>query len=139
LDGGEGILVDPCLREIDVGEWSGLNRPEIEARWPGALALHARGLMARTPGGESRQEFDARVAAAVRSLVALATARQATRGLVVAHGGVVKSIARTAGLEEPTTTNLSGYRARLLGEELHLQAPVHLLEELQPDGISPPP
>jgi probable phosphoglycerate mutase len=138
-DGGEGVIVDPGLREIDVGEWSGLTRPEIEARWPGALALHASGLLARTPGGESRQEFDARVAAAVRSLLALATGGHAARGLVVAHGGVVKSIARAAGLDEPRTSNLSGYRASLVGEELQLEAPVHLIEELQPGSISPPP
>src|SRR3954465_11358953 len=31
------VEVEPDLREFDVGEWSGLTRPEIEARWPGQL------------------------------------------------------------------------------------------------------
>src|SRR5947199_1696320 len=31
------LELDVGLREFDVGEWSGLTRPEIEDRWPGQL------------------------------------------------------------------------------------------------------
>lgn len=120
-------LVDSQLREIDVGEWSGLTRAEIEARWPGALERHATGQLDRAPGGESRAELDARVGQAARSLVALAASRGAARVLVVAHGGVVKSLARAAGLEEPRVGHLSGYRAVAVAGRLRLECPVDLL------------
>src|SRR3954470_3221171 len=42
---------EPGLREFDVGEWSGLTRPEIEERWPGHLDRWRDGDLEQTPGG----------------------------------------------------------------------------------------
>jgi broad specificity phosphatase PhoE len=128
------LVTDRGLREIDVGEWTGLTRVEIEAQWPGALARHDAGRLDRVPGGESRREFDIRVASAVRFLVSLVESRRAGEVLVVTHGGVVKSIARSAGLEEPRISHLSGYRASLVAGDLCLEAPVNLIMELRPDS-----
>ncbi len=48
---------DPRLREIEVGQWSGLTRPEILARWPGMTEDEDMlDFYARAPGGEG---FDA--------------------------------------------------------------------------------
>src|SRR3954447_4283030 len=44
---------DAGLREFDVGEWSGLTRPEIEQRWPGQLDEWREGRPTPNPGGES--------------------------------------------------------------------------------------
>ena len=36
------VLVDPRLRETDVGPWQGLTHDEVEHGWPGYLADHRR-------------------------------------------------------------------------------------------------
>lgn len=78
---------DPRLRELDVGAWGGLTRPEIAARWPDVLpAFDAGDVHARPEGGETRAELANRVHAALDELAA----RHASQTLVVvAHGGVL--------------------------------------------------
>jgi probable phosphoglycerate mutase len=81
-----GLAVQPlpALREIDVGAWSGLTRPEIVARWPGAfVTLHA------APDGENRDAFWQRVADAV---LGLAEQHNKQRVLLVTHGGVIRAL-----------------------------------------------
>src|SRR5439155_14158420 len=48
------VETEPDLREFNVGDWSGLTRPEIEERWPGQLEEWWKGALTRTPGGENR-------------------------------------------------------------------------------------
>ena len=51
---------DPAAYEADmahVGEWTGLTRDEIEARWPGALDAWRRGDLLAPPGGERNEDF----------------------------------------------------------------------------------
>jgi probable phosphoglycerate mutase len=77
---------DPRLREMSWGEWDGLTGPEIEARWPGAMA--ARRLDRWTyepPGGENYITATARAQAALDDIVALAVERPVA---VFAHGAI---------------------------------------------------
>src|SRR6266568_1977988 len=52
------VVVDRDLREIDIGSWSGLTRPEIESRFPDGTR----------PDGETREQHAARVLAAVERI-----------------------------------------------------------------------
>jgi broad specificity phosphatase PhoE len=81
------VVADAELREIDVGSWSGLTRPEIQARFPGA----------EHHDGESRDEHLARVLAAVERI---ACAHPGERILIVSHGGSLRTLRRHA-LGEP--------------------------------------
>lgn len=77
---------DDRLREMSWGEWDGLTGPEIEARWPGAMA--ARRLDRWTyepPGGENYIAAAARARAALDDIAALAMERPVA---VFAHGGI---------------------------------------------------
>lgn len=123
-------IVEPLLRELDVGSWSGLTRPEIEQRWPGQLALFDGGAAMSPPGGETRAEFEARVAEAVARVAALVAEHRARHTLVVSHGGVLRALARLSGHEELPVGHLSGYRARPAGRALELIDRVNLLHEL---------
>lgn len=53
---GAQARVDDALREIDVGDWTGLAIAEIDARWPGSEDEHFLDRYARAPNGEG---FDA--------------------------------------------------------------------------------
>jgi broad specificity phosphatase PhoE len=99
------VSTEPQLREFDVGDWSGLTRPEIEERWPGQLDAWWRGALPRTPGGELRSAFADRIVAAVRGL-----AEGDGDVLAVAHGGVVGALQVATGVDgdRPRITNLSG-------------------------------
>ena len=76
---GVPVLVDPRLREIDVGSWSGLTRAKIEARFPGGVR----------PDGESREHHRQRVLAGVEDL---ARRNPGRRVLVVTHGGTLRAL-----------------------------------------------
>ncbi len=73
------VLVDPDLREIDIGSWSGLTRAEIADRFPDGIR----------PDGETREQHAARVLAAVERI---ARAHPAERVLVVTHGGTLRTL-----------------------------------------------
>ena len=104
---GSELMVDAGLREQHLGEWTGLTRDEIEARWPGELAARSSGALVPVPGGEPGAAFLSRAVAAVHRVAALG----ASLAVVVAHGGVVISVERALGLAVPhwRHTNLSGW------------------------------
>ncbi|HZI95969.1 MAG TPA: histidine phosphatase family protein [Actinomycetales bacterium] len=62
---GLEVALDPGLREVHAGDWQGLVRAEIEARWPAEYAAWRRGDDIAIGGGERRSEVGARAAAAV--------------------------------------------------------------------------
>jgi broad specificity phosphatase PhoE len=99
--------VEPGFKEHDVGDWSGLTRAEIEARWPGMMQGWFDGTLPATPGGESREGFSRRVIDAVHRI---AFTHPHGRVLAVAHGGVVGSLQRVLapGAERPRIGNLMG-------------------------------
>ena len=128
------VETDPGLREYDVGEWSGKTRSEIEALWPGDIARFSSGELASPPGGETRQEFDARVSEAAGRVARSVSARGAGGLLVVAHGGVVRALARLTGVVEYRVGHLAGYRGRYEVDGLIPEEPVDLLDlQLAPD------
>lgn len=104
--GVEPVLVCPDLREYDVGEWSGLTKPEIEARWPGQQQEWFRGRLPTTPGGEGRAHFDRRVMDAV--LRVAADSEPGAVLVVITHGGVIRALERAAGAAPVPIANLSG-------------------------------
>lgn len=69
LAGSPIVQPEPGLREIDVGELSGLVVADIEARHPGYLAaLRADPWRTRRPGGESMEDLFTRCGAAFETL-----------------------------------------------------------------------
>lgn len=128
LSGNPEVSVEPLLREYDVGQWSGLTRPEIERRWPGMLARFSGDLRSTPPGGEDRWAFDERVSDAAVAVALLAQREGAERVLVVTHGGVIRSLARRAGLPELRIGLLCGYRGECREGDLFPDEPLNLLE-----------
>lgn len=88
------VIAVPDLAEIRVGEWEGLLVGEIEARYPEA-AHHWYNTphLARIPGGETIEELRAR---AVRATETIRRRHNGEHVMVVAHGGVNKTILLTA-------------------------------------------
>ena len=98
---GAGIQLGDAeedLIERSAGQWEGLLRSEIEARYPNWLAQQRR-----PPGYEPNDELAAR---AVRSLRALAEQHSGTSTVVVSHGGVITALERAAGEEWRQLANL---------------------------------
>jgi glucosyl-3-phosphoglycerate phosphatase len=87
---GEQMRVDTRWREIDVGTWSGLTWPEVQARDPDVYAAWRSGEDVRRGGGETFAEFRVRTAAAMEDLRGSGTV------LVFTHGGSVRFAAAAA-------------------------------------------
>jgi broad specificity phosphatase PhoE len=126
---GLAVEVDPDLREIDVGDWQGLTRAEINERAPGALADWSEGRSESTPGGESRTDLTDRARAAV--LRAAAAAAPGDRVLLVSHGALIRNLDRALGLVPHGIGNLAGrwYEADSNG----LLAPAELVSLADPE------
>lgn len=106
LADGREVVVEPLLRERDVGDWSGLVTAEIEARWPGQIEAWRAGRIPSPPGGEDNGEFTARVVAGVERVATMVGDRGPA--LVVVHGGVVRALERAAAEDALTLPNLGG-------------------------------
>jgi uncharacterized phosphatase len=78
---GVPVIVEPGLREVNVGAWSGLTRAQVEARFPNG----------ERPRGETREQHTARVLAAAEEI---ARAHPGERLLLVSHGGTMRAIRR---------------------------------------------
>jgi len=80
-------VCDERLRELHIGAWGGLTRPEIAARWPDVLpAFDAGDPRARPEGGETLAELSVRVRGALDDLAARHPGETLA---LVAHGGVL--------------------------------------------------
>jgi len=101
----EGLAVeaDPVWRERHAGEWEGLTRAEIEARYPGWLDEHRR-----PPGYEDDDEVLARVQPALESLLLGPGAPDGPTLLVVTHGGVIGTLERHLHAPWVRVPNLGG-------------------------------
>ncbi|HVF13984.1 MAG TPA: histidine phosphatase family protein [Acidimicrobiales bacterium] len=100
------VIICPDLREYDVGDWSGLTKPEIEQRWPGQQEAWFGGRLATTPGGEGRVHFARRVVDAALRLAA--GAEPGSVLVVVTHGGVIRALERATGSPPVPIANLCG-------------------------------
>jgi broad specificity phosphatase PhoE len=92
-------VVLPGLREIDFGEWEGLNWKQIEARdraYAEQWSEEYPNLPA--PGGEPFEAFRSRVLTQINLLLAVSAQRC---GAVVTHAGVMRVVLRSlCGLDE---------------------------------------
>jgi broad specificity phosphatase PhoE len=110
---GLELSLDPDLREIDVGSWSGLTKPEIAVRFPEGFARWQAGEIGHD--GETREQLAARVFAAVHR-IAMAHADEWV--LVVSHGGAIRAFRRAAvGDPGPLLANCEQVRLRFLDNE----------------------
>lgn len=128
---GRPIVLDPGLREYDVGEWSGLTRAEIDAGWPNAIDDWRNGRLAMTPGGERRDSFEGRIVAAVFRLASELVDHTV---LVITHGGVIAALERTLGAEPRRLAHLSGRWIEAGGDELRAGEEVALLDAVAAAG-----
>jgi broad specificity phosphatase PhoE len=80
---------DPGLREIDVGEWSGLTWPEIERLYPEGVVRHRE----RGHGWEQGESYEEMAERALAALRRIARRHDGGRVLVIAHGGTMRAIA----------------------------------------------
>jgi broad specificity phosphatase PhoE len=89
------VVAMPELREIDVGEWSGLTTPEIEERFPTGVRRHREG----GDGWERGETHAAMAARVVAAVMRIAEAHPAGHVVYVGHGGTIRALlARAEGL-----------------------------------------
>ncbi len=107
------VVCEPDLRERHVGAFEGKTIEELLTVYPNAFETGTNRLLA-IPDGESDSDLLARTRPA---LVALAHQFADDRLLVISHGGVIRAIERSLGVEPgPATPNLGG-RWLLVGDD----------------------
>lgn len=103
------VTTDERLRESHAGEWEGLTPTQIEERYPGWLDAHRR--------PDTFEPYDEVVARAIAALVEIADGRTdgLTDGapstdpvLIVSHSGLIRSVIRSKGIDDPRIPNLGG-------------------------------
>jgi len=82
----EPVAVD-ALREVDVGSWQGLTRPEIETRYPEQFARW----LDYDQGWEDGESYEEMGRRAVAALLEFAAAHEDERVLAVTHGGPIRA------------------------------------------------
>jgi probable phosphoglycerate mutase len=90
---GVSVTLDRRLREVDVGEWSGLTSVEVAARYPEGLRRHNRG----ETGWEHGETYAAMTHRVLEALDEIVVAQAAGTVLVVTHGGPMRSVWVAAG------------------------------------------
>src|SRR5438093_7982627 len=83
------LRTDPGLREVDVGEWSGLTWPEMRTRFPESVERHT----ARGHGWERGESYEEMAERVISSLRRIADLHRGERVLVVVHGGTMRALA----------------------------------------------
>jgi probable phosphoglycerate mutase len=121
------VVLDPDLRERDAGEYSGLTRDEIEARFPGYLADGRR-----PPGWEPDDHLLARALAAVGRIAAAVPGGDV---LVITHGGLMYNLENHLGAEHVRLANLAARWLEVCGESLRLGERIILTD---PDDVTVP-
>src|SRR5205814_2263754 len=81
------LRTDPGLREVDVGEWSGLTWPEMRTRFPESVERHT----ARGHGWERGESYEEMAERVISSLRRIADLHRGERVLVVVHGGTMRA------------------------------------------------
>ncbi|MFI5352573.1 MAG: histidine phosphatase family protein [Candidatus Binatales bacterium] len=98
------VTIDEFI-EVDFGLFEGLTADEIRARYPDEFGRWNRDRLAPDyayPGGESRSAFTARVGRGVDRMLELwESTAQNESALLVAHRGVIRTIARRLASAEP--------------------------------------
>jgi glucosyl-3-phosphoglycerate phosphatase len=98
-------VLDPRLREADLGGWEGLTRDEAAERFPEEFAAWREGTDACRGGGESPTAVAARAYAAVADALVPLDAGQTL--VAVTHGATARAvIGRLLGLDPPAWRQL---------------------------------
>ena len=98
--------LDPDLREVDVGRWTGKSHEEIEELYPEEWGAWANGLDLPRGGGETYAALAQRIERAVTRIAGM-DARDPI--LVVSHGGSIKSyVAKLLGVGPAGLRALAG-------------------------------
>lgn len=120
---GRSVVVDERLSERDAGEWSGLTRPEIEARWPGWIEDGRR-----PPGWEQNDHLLARTLGVLRRIH-----DEVGDGdvLVVTHGGLVYALEEHLGERHRRIGNLEARWVEVDGDRLALGPRVELVDHAE--------
>jgi probable phosphoglycerate mutase len=83
---GVPFVLEPQLREVDVGEWQGLTQDEIEERFPeGMRNWHERG-----HGWERGETYDQLAERVLEALERIVSRHPGGRVVVVGHGGTIR-------------------------------------------------
>jgi broad specificity phosphatase PhoE len=98
---GLPVVLDSRLREVDVGEWSGLTTAEVEARYPEGYRRRRGGRTGWTEG----EELGAMARRVVAALLEIAEHHPGETVLVVSHGGPLRAAAAACGLEPGSYPN----------------------------------
>jgi broad specificity phosphatase PhoE len=82
------VVKDPDLREIDIGEWSGLTTSEIQARFPDNFTRHVLG----GDGWEQGETHAAMSDRIIARVSRIAEAHPEGRVVCVLHGGPIRAL-----------------------------------------------
>ena len=82
------VRILPDLREMDCGDWDGLDFDEIQRRWPEVYAARGRDLSIPMPNGESADAVRERAERALRQILSETTGDV----LVVAHSFIIRAL-----------------------------------------------
>ena len=126
---GFSVQADPRLQERDAGEWEGLTRNEIEARWPGFLEGGRR-----PDGFETDDVLHDRALAAVHEIAV--TAHEPV--VVVSHGGLIRVVERALGSDPHSVPNLGGLDIRRIDGGIELNERIVLIDAHAVTVTSPP-
>jgi broad specificity phosphatase PhoE len=119
------VKLETDMREIDVGDFSGLTNHEIEQRMPDAWAALRAGELEAFPNGESRKHFLERL---LEALDAIASRHPGEQIFVATHGGAIGAIERHLDAHPGTGVRnlegrwfeVGGSGLRVLGERVQL-------------------
>ena len=101
---GLEVVTDPAFREIDQGEWTGLEVDEIQRRWPDLWGA-ARHYSAR-PGGETPRQVRER---ALGGIARVLEKHPDGSVAIVSHGGTIRWIvAEALGYDDVRSARLRG-------------------------------
>jgi len=114
------VVVDDRLRERNVGEWTGLTRAEIDKGWAGWIEA------ARQP--EGFEDLDDVLARVLDAFQAIHEASPGGSLLVVTHGGVIRCLARSHGLDDIPIANLAGLTVRISADGQTVGERISLLD-----------
>jgi alpha-ribazole phosphatase len=83
-------VVEPSLRELNIGVWEGMTWDEIQRQWPREWEERLADIVNyRVPEGENLLDLEARIIPAIERIVA---SHRGENVLVVAHGGANRVI-----------------------------------------------
>jgi broad specificity phosphatase PhoE len=98
--------VDPDLREVDVGTWTGKSHDQVQELFPEEWAAWSAGLDVRRGNGETYAELATRIERAVTRIASMDVRDPV---LIVSHGGSIKSyVAKILGVSAEGLRALAG-------------------------------